>query len=544
MDQKFIENLAKYIDQIRNTFQILQPHTIQPSLNNEIIIKPAKYLTLIFKKFQEDFKKYLSILSPILIDVKIVYLPDSIILYTKFKDVPPASLIKLPDVTNLMELPDDVIYSILIDLPYQEIRNFCTISFPAYEICLDNKFWRRKFIHDFGYNIPNPTLHMETAYVYHNSLWTFGNNQYGQLGYGYNKISDSFDVRKVPFPIGIHVKEISFGKDFSIIIDNNGDIWSVGKNDNRQCGFDNIEKIIPEYRKLDIDAKFIKISASDLHVLALDNNGTIWSWGSNYSHVLGRTDTQKIISKIILINKIIYIASGHFGCFAIDEFNNLFGWGKNSSMPLGLDVTLNSIITPTLIPNIQAKYIHISVTHSLLIDNDDNVWSIGNNISGQLGLGDNINRYTFTKINNIKAKTLSCGDKFSIIIDMNNNVYSFGLNLNGQLGLNNLQSYNTPQLIEGIQAKDVSCGHSYVLLIDMDHKLWSFGYNKYGQLGYIITPLNKLTIYSLPNTTPSNIALKRNSVIKPRHVNLTMKVKKISAGYDHSGIIVGFDRNL
>jgi len=83
----------------------------------------------------------------------------------------------------------------------------------------------------------------------------------------------------------------------------------------------------------------------------------------------------------------------------------------------------------------------------------------------QLGLGDNIDRKVFTKIPNIKAKFISAGRYHSLIIDQENNVYSFGYNGYGQLGLGDNINRNKPEKISNIKAKAISAGEGYSLII-------------------------------------------------------------------------------
>ena len=126
---------------------------------------------------------------------------------------------------------------------------------------------------------------------------------------------------------------------------------------------------------------------------------------------------------------------------------------------------------------------------------NNEVWSFGSNIRGQLGLGDNTSRNTPTKIHSIKrrvayaatfnivAKFVSCGDFHTVIIDMNNEVWSFGYNREGLLRLGDIIDRNTPTKIPSIKrrvayattfnivAKSVSCGYLHTVIIDMNNEV-------------------------------------------------------------------------
>jgi len=80
------------------------------------------------------------------------------------------------------------------------------------------------------------------------------------------------------------------------------------------------------------------------------------------------------------------------------------------------------------------------------------------------------------------AKTIACGGAHTVVIKDDNSVWSVGWNNHGQLGdgtTDNRSSFiNT-----GISGISVACGHYHTVVIKDDNSVWSVGYNGYGQLG-------------------------------------------------------------
>ena len=58
-----------------------------------------------------------------------------------------------------------------------------------------------------------------------------------------------------------------------------------------------------------------------------------------------------------------------------------------------------------------------------IIDLDNNIWVMGKNYYGQLGLGDKNMRLIPTILSDIKGKSISCGGFYTTIIDMDNNIW-------------------------------------------------------------------------------------------------------------------------
>lgn len=75
------------------------------------------------------------------------------------------------------------------------------------------------------------------------------------------------------------------------------------------------------------------------------------------------------------------------------------------------------------------------------------------------GLGDNDNKNKLIKLPNMKAKNISTGLSHSLIIDINNNVWSFGQNTLSQL------DFFDKNKLEILKAKSISVGTFHNLII-------------------------------------------------------------------------------
>lgn len=102
------------------------------------------------------------------------------------------------------------------------------------------------------------------------TLWAWGNNEYGQLGNGTSKNSN------IPIKIMENVKEISACSESSFAIDNNGFLWGWGRDRYNQLG---VGGIGVAYTPIQIMENVKKISSGSKHTLALDNDNNLWAWG-------------------------------------------------------------------------------------------------------------------------------------------------------------------------------------------------------------------------------------------------------------------------
>lgn len=133
------------------------------------------------------------------------------------------------------------------------------------------------------------------------SLWGEGLNLDFQLGDGTN--ANRFTPTKI-MGIGTNCKFISAGSHHCICILKSGALVSWGKGDNGELGNN---KLTTNYlynpTQIGLDYNWVSISASERHCVALDKNGLLWSWGSNYYGQLGDgTSKNASLPQSILCN--------------------------------------------------------------------------------------------------------------------------------------------------------------------------------------------------------------------------------------------------
>lgn len=206
---------------------------------------------------------------------------------------------------------------------------------------------------------------------------------------------------------------------YSVIIDYNNDVWVWG---------DNVENL----HKLNIKAK--KVSCSDNATMFIDLDDNVWitpNW--NILTFSSRTKLERILGD------------------------------------------------PIPIPNIKAKDISLGIKHMGIIDLDNNIWMLGNNDYGQLGLGDTLPRNNIINIPGFKAIKIVCDTQSTAFIDIDNNIWTFGRNYYGQLGLGDYNDRHIPTQINELKGKEISMS-THTMVIDLEGKMWGFGKNQEGQL--------------------------------------------------------------
>ena len=230
-----------------------------------------------------------------------------------------------------------------------------------------------------------------------NNLWVWGVNYSGQLG------DETISEQRYPKQIRSSIKDISAGEYFSLALDTNGNIWSWGDNSSGQLGNNSTTKgNNPQKIETELNTKFKDISAGYNFSLALDIEGNIWSWGDNSSGQLGNNSTTSslIPQKIQIENQISFksIAAGCKHSLALDIEGNIWSWGDNSSGQLGNKTYTNSLIPQKIQTEVKFKEISVGLYHNMALDEKGNIWIWGENNAYQIGDGTQSKRYVPIKM--------------------------------------------------------------------------------------------------------------------------------------------------
>ena len=316
-------------------------------------------------------------------------------------------------------------------------------------------------------------------------LWTWGSNQSGQLGNG----SIGWDATE-PKPVKVmeDVVSVAAGGEHSLAIDIQGNLWTWGSNYYGQVGDSTTEN------NRDLPVKVmegvVSMTAGSEHSLTIDRDGEIWSWGSNSYGQLGNgnsgwdaADSRPRRIKLIFVeNRVASVAAGSGHTLAIDVNGSLWAWGDNSYGQTGIDSTQLSVDRPV---NIMDGVVSVAAggEHSLAIDEESNLWAWGANYNGQIGDGSTTHRSTPVKVmENIVS--VAAGLCHTLAIDIEGNLWAWGANELGQLGYGYLGDNETKpeKVMENVIS--VVAGSFHSLAIDVSGNMWSWGANEYGQLGY------------------------------------------------------------
>ena len=147
------------------------------------------------------------------------------------------------------------------------------------------------------------------------------------------------------------------------------------------------------------EKNIVQISAGIFHTVALDEGGKVYTWGENYS---GQLENETLeYSAICLSDKdnelkgkrIVDISAGEVHTVAIDEEGKVYTWGYNEDGQLGDGTTTNSVL-PICISNKENELKGKNVTsilagdeRTVAIDEEKKIYVWGINADDILGYG-------------------------------------------------------------------------------------------------------------------------------------------------------------
>jgi alpha-tubulin suppressor-like RCC1 family protein len=326
----------------------------------------------------------------------------------------------------------------------------------------------------------------------HSRLYTWGNNETGQLGRG-NVTNAEAHPSAIPLAgTPSEWRMVSAGNFHSFAIDMQEQLWTWGNNESGQLGLGhNMNQSTPQPVLVDNKPfRCAKVSAGGTHSLAIDSQGQPWAWGSNmYGQLgLGHTNSQATPQPVLVNGQPFLcdqVSAGGNHSLASNRQGQLWAWGNNAYAQLGLGHTIKQSTPQRVLVNghpFRCTQVSAGAIHSLAIDMQGQPWAWGSNEYRQLGLGDNIYQATPQLIlvdgHPFLCAQVSAGGYHSLASNRQGQLWAWGSNRLGQLGLGDKETRDIPTLVPlpaNTQIRAIAAGGDHSLAIDVKDRVWSAG---------------------------------------------------------------------
>jgi alpha-tubulin suppressor-like RCC1 family protein len=321
------------------------------------------------------------------------------------------------------------------------------------------------------------------------NTWLWGQNSNGQLGD--NTITDkSSPVQTVAG--GTNWKQVAAGGFYhTAAIKTDGTLWTWGQNTYGQLGNNTAASKSSPVQTVAGGTNWKTVAGGLRHTAAIKTDGTLWTWGFN---VYGSLGDNTVTSKSSPVQTVAggtnwkQVAGGFYQTAAIKTDGTLWTWGYNLYGQLG-DNTITSKSSPvqTVAGGTNWKQVVCGAQHTAAIKTDGTLWTWGYNLYGQLG--DNTITDKSSPVQTVAGgtnwKQVAVGLYHTAAIKTDGTLWLWGWNNFGQLGDNTTADKSSPvqTVAGGTNWKQVDGGFYHTAAIKTDGTLWTWGYNLTGQLG-------------------------------------------------------------
>ena len=335
------------------------------------------------------------------------------------------------------------------------------------------------------------------------TLWVWGDNTYGKLGIG-TLGNRSSPVQVIGF--ANNWSTISIGFYHSSGIKTDGTLWCWGYNYDGRLGDNTTTHRSSPVQTVALGTNWSSVSCGKFHTAAVKTDGTLWTWGANdQGGALGDNTTIHRSSPVQTISfgsNWSKVSTGYRSTYGVKTDGTLWCWGLGATGQLGngASTQTSSPVQTSLAGTTWSLPVSGSGSKAVFaIKTDGTLWSWGDNTRGLLADNSSTNRNTpvqpiaYAFANN--WSNIACATNNTVAVKSNNTLWAWGINTNGSLGTLNTTNYSFPQQIIGYgtnwSTNNISNFVNTVAAIKTDGTLWTFGTNSYGQLGEFGFPLNR-----------------------------------------------------
>eukprot|EP01130_Rhizamoeba_saxonica_P016963 TRINITY_DN7975_c0_g1_i4.p1 TRINITY_DN7975_c0_g1~~TRINITY_DN7975_c0_g1_i4.p1 ORF type:complete len:722 (-),score=151.19 TRINITY_DN7975_c0_g1_i4:117-2282(-) len=322
-------------------------------------------------------------------------------------------------------------------------------------------------------NLITPTLASQTK------LYACGKNKAGQLGQG-NDIDS-----KVPIMIPVeNPVKIAVGGVHVLVLDADGAVYSFGSNDDEKLGYVGGDQHTPKILNIS-DKKATNVFATYDSSFVLLENG-LYGFGSNFYGELGigtrETPDQPTVVDFGKNITIVKVSGYTTHTLVLDDNRTLYGFGvgaiENDDVSLKMNTTIPIVLTYDVVD------MAVGIDHLVIVKVDGSVVGLGSNKKGQLGRGNDTECESLCVIPvNTSIVSAETGNDSTFLLDEHGDVYGFGGNHFHQLGIpGGVSNVYVPTKLNVSNIVSMRCYSYNVMMIDDNDTVIVFGTSSFGGL--------------------------------------------------------------
>jgi len=371
------------------------------------------------------------------------------------------------------------------------------------------------------------------------------------------------------------ITTVACGESHTLAVGQDGTLWTWGRNQYGQLGHGDCKTHKLPRRVEALEKKIcIKAAAGGQHSLVLTEANKVYAFGSNVFGQLGLESRVKYSSAPDIVSRlrrsgVCHVTCGYSHSFALLKSEQLYAWGRNDCGQLGLGHYRSSPVPEhlTMFKKSQVQQISCGYDHNIAFVSEfagpgvpplEKVYTWGRGEEGQLGHDELYSRCVPKVVQTLLARgirAVAAGGFSSAAIDEAKQLYTWGCSREGQLGHGDDIDIRAPSIMkkpysddeakpdvrDTFRARTVFLGPNYMLSMGLDAeeekkvevlakelplKKFAWGCNSKGQLGM---PFNN----SKKRKTGANLKA-------PEEIPFLAKwnIKEIACGLEHVVAIV------
>jgi len=290
----------------------------------------------------------------------------------------------------------------------------------------------------------------------------------------------------------IRVVQLALGVFHALIVAHDGLVYSLGDGRHGKLGQGNTENCYsPKPVALPPSQSVVQVAVGKQHSLILTGNGNVYAFGQGMLGALGTSSCEDQHKPVCVeaLKRVVYIAAGYRQSFAIDKDGQTYSFGAygpwlghssqtrgQSRLPRSANEKRNISGNPRRIDStshLKIRSIAVGKGHTLLLTDSGRVYGMGKNRSGCLGLSKQHKQVweavLINALSDMIIEFVGAGERHSVAVSDSGAIYAFGRGHSAGLHKGTTAHDRVMRPLagtgSGIRPLHVAVGHGHTLAI-------------------------------------------------------------------------------